>query len=297
MPIIRNFLDYLEYFLIRLLSLIVVNLPDKLVYRAGECIGILAFMVSKRSRNTIVNNLTYIYGDKWSEEKIISVAKQVSKNLGKTFIEFLQYPKYSPEDIKKKMKIVNSHYLDEALSGGKGVILLAPHLGNFELACARVSIDYPLEIVARPLRNKLLNEFVTKVKAQCGVKLIFTTEDDAKQQYIECLGQNKILTIAVDLDAGKRGIFIDFLGKPASTYCGWVVIAQRTGCAVITGFPIRHNSTHVAIFEKMVDLEFTEDKEKDLFVNTVKANKIVEDYINRYPEQWFWLNKRWRTKI
>ncbi len=107
-------------------------------------------------------------------------------------------------------------------------------------------------------------------------------------------------TVGILLDqnvARKEGVFVDFFGRPACTNKGLALIAARTKAPVITAFIRRVDSgLHEIHIGDEIPLIETGDKEADLTANTQAYTKAIEDFIRQYPDQWFWVHRRWKTR-
>ncbi|HAJ27277.1 MAG TPA: hypothetical protein DCG53_08555, partial [Syntrophus sp. (in: bacteria)] len=98
--------------------------------------------------------------------------------------------------------------------------------------------------------------------------------------------------------SAREGVFVDFFGRPACTAVGLAVLAMRTGAPVIPAFmPRMPDGRYRFISQEAVQIDNTGDYEKDLFTNTQRFTKVVEAMVRRYPDQWFWLHQRWKTKL
>ena len=90
---------------------------------------------------------------------------------------------------------------------------------------------------------------------------------------------------------------MNFFGKRAYTPAGPVALARASGAPIIPAFIVRQkDDSHKLIIENPVELVDTGDKEKDAVVNTQRWSDIVESYIRKYPGQWVWMHRRWKTK-
>ena len=108
-------------------------------------------------------------------------------------------------------------------------------------------------------------------------------------------GEQSQLLADQDVDS-VDGIFVDFFGKPAHTPKGPVALALATGAPLVPCFMIREKNCHKLVLEDPIELEEKSDKDETIKFNTQKWSRIVESYIRRYPEQWVWMHRRWKTK-
>ena len=114
---------------------------------------------------------------------------------------------------------------------------------------------------------------------------------------IRTLRNNGLLFIPLDQNFGTGGIFVNFFGRQAATATGPIVLAQRTQAAILPCFIIRQeDDTHKVVFEPSVTLEEGESGRETLSINIQKLTDIIESYIRRYPAQWGWIHRRWKSK-
>ena len=184
----------------------------------------------------------------------------------------------------------------QALALGKGAIILTGHFGNWELLAASISTTIaPLTPFVRELRSPRLNALVSSYREKAGYATI--DRDTGMRHALRCLKRNELLGIVADVDTVVSGVFVDFFGRHAYTPYSPVAIALKTGAAILPTFIIRQpDGSHRAIIEPPLALKQTHAKEKDLVINTQKFTKIIESYIRRYPTQWIWMHRRWKTQ-
>jgi KDO2-lipid IV(A) lauroyltransferase len=211
--------------------------------------------------------------------------------------EFLRLKSLSKNKIREIVEIKGRENLDNALSKNNGVILVSAHFSNWELgAVALAEYGYEIYEVIRELSDKKVNEFVNKIKTEKNIKLIPRNNQTVKN-VIKLLKENKIIILALDQNAGKGGIFINFFGKPASTFAGPIIISKRINSPIVPVFIVRKEDGNFQIIvEKEFELEKTENYSEFIFKNLQNLSNIIEDYVRKYPEQWFWFHQRWKTQ-
>ncbi|MBU1905372.1 MAG: lysophospholipid acyltransferase family protein, partial [Candidatus Omnitrophica bacterium] len=113
----------------------------------------------------------------------------------------------------------------------------------------------------------------------------------------EALRNNEAVFLPLDQNFGSGGVFVDFFGKKAATAIGPVVFARRTKAAIVPCFIIRQkDDTHQIVFEPPLELEEGKDKQETIVINIQKLTNIIESYIRRYPAEWGWIHRRWKSK-
>jgi KDO2-lipid IV(A) lauroyltransferase len=286
--------DFFEYIIFIVLGWLFRLLPLKISVSIGGILGGLIYYIDSKHRKIAFNNLKESFKEK-SDKEIISIIKKLYKNIGKSFVEFVSLPKLNKERLLKLVKIEGKENLENAISKGKGVIVIVSHFGNWELVGAVYPLFGPSSAVAFPQSNKWVDKLINKYRRATGLKILYT--GNAIKDLIRSLRKKEIIGLLADQDAGGEGVFVEFFGRYASTHKGPVVLSLKTGAPVILTFLIREkDNTHRLVIEKEIDIVKTNNFEEDVKVNTTKWVKILEDYIRKYPEQWFWVHRRWKTK-
>jgi KDO2-lipid IV(A) lauroyltransferase len=271
-------------------------LPLKILYGLANGLAGLAWILGVR-RQIVFNNLNRAFGREKDSHEIRAIARETYRNIAKSICELLRAFKFSQTEINKMFAIQGRKYLDTALAQGKGVIGLSAHLGNFPLMGAKlVQEGYPCTSFIRIASDARVVKLFFNIGRHLGINLIPASPSPTLvRQSLKWLRENKILCIQADRDS-PQGVFVDFFGYPAATPIGPVVLAKRTGAAVLPMFVVREtNDKHRIIFGPPVELKVTGNKEKDILVNSAKFTKIIESYVKKYPEQWLWTYNRWKT--
>ncbi len=225
------------------------------------------------------------------------IIKKSFINMGMSIIEFIRFPKMKKnvndfavfDDESKKI-------LNEAISRGKGVIIMVAHMDNWELAAMRVINDgYPLHVVYTPQRNQGgANDIITKIRTETEGMLLIGNKGAGLREIFRALKSGGIVVIMQDLDARSDGIILDFLGMPASTHDGIVKLYQKFKCPIVLGQYLRDEKNPSKHFAKITEIlsdrpGFGEDLIKSLEI----CNEVIENWIRKNPEQWLWLMDRW----
>jgi KDO2-lipid IV(A) lauroyltransferase len=114
---------------------------------------------------------------------------------------------------------------------------------------------------------------------------------------IRALRNNELLFIPIDQNFGTGGVFVDFFGRKAATATGPVVLTRRTGAPIVPCFVVRQkDDTHEIIFEPPLNLEEAKTTQETIIIDTQKLTSIIESYIRRYPAEWGWIHRRWKSK-
>jgi KDO2-lipid IV(A) lauroyltransferase len=258
--------------------------------------GLLYVLHVKLRRNALFN-LSLAYPDSslsWRKQ----VLGGVYANLARLLAEFSQIPKLTPQNISRHVIYDGFENYLAAKQRGRGVLFLTAHFGAWELCpVAHALHGHPLKFLVRPIDNPLVDQLVNSFRSRCGNQVI--DKKNAVREIVRILKNNEALGILIDqnttLDAG---IFVDFFGIPACTTTSLATLALRTGATVLPGFLIwdRKLRKHRLRFEPPVEAQRTGDFQVDILLNTQNFNRILEQLIRKYPDQWLWVHRRWKTR-
>jgi len=287
---------YFLYYLGRGLAFLFYLIPLRAGVAIGGFLGGLAFYIVGKYRRAAIENLEAAFGSRKAGPEVRAIAKKAFKNLGKNAAELVNFPKINKSNIEKLVKIKNIDILDRALEKGKGAIILTGHFGNWELLAATLRLKgYPGAAIGRRIYFDKYDAYLNSLRRIHDLNVIY--RDESPKKILRVLKDNGVMGMLADQDVDSvDGVFVDFFGKPAYTPTAPVALARASGAALIPTFVIRANCHHSLVMEEPVELVDTGDKEKDLAENTKRWSDVFESYIRRYPEQWVWMHRRWKTK-
>lgn len=256
----------------------------------------LGYGLSVKHRLIVLHNLTRAFPEK-SPAEIERIAKASYRSFGRVVAEFSEITRLNPDNIHKWVHIHGLEHYDEARRKGKGVLLFSGHFGNWEIGNAVLAIARkPLIFIYRILDSAFLEEAITHVRASCGN--ISLDKENAMRPMIRALKKGETISILIDQNvAVYDGIFVDFFGRPACTTSGLALLALHTGAPVLPVFTTRMpDGKYVMEIGAEVAIRNTGNRDADVRENTQAFTGIIEDHIRKYPEQWFWMHQRWKTK-
>ncbi len=288
-----------NYILYIIGKFIALRISRKVAYALAVFISGLHYITSKADRDAVWANLKVIFPDKTNEE-IRRIRRRMFRNFAKYLVDFFRFSKVDEEYIRKNVKIENIHYFDEALKRKKGVIVLTAHLGNWELGGAVISLSgYPFWVVALSHKNRKVNDFFISQRLSKGIQVI--PLGSAVRQCFNLLKENKMVALVGDRDFTEKGIKVDFFGRKTFLPLGPAYLSMKTQAAIITGFMLRNpDDTFTLTLNKPIEFNMEEqnaknqqDKEEYLLkiIDTYKV--VMEDYIRKYPEQWYMFRRFW----
>lgn len=259
--------------------------------------ALLFYYLSPRHRLITLHNLKCAFPEKDMKE-LKAIAHRVYEHLGIIVSEFFDLPSITEENYVEWVEFEGLEHFQAAKSMGKGVIASVSHFGNWEMMAVAFAVAVePLTIMYRPLDNPILNEIVTFVRTRPGNILL--PKEGSMRKALRALYEGKVLCILNDQNVDTReGVFVDFFGRPACTGTGLATLAMLSGAPILPVFmPRLPDGRYRLIFLAPFMAEDTGNYERDLFVNTQRIAKILEDTVNQYPDQWLWLHQRWKTKM
>ena len=218
--------------------------------------------------------------------------------LGWQLVEFCQMPYYTRENTREQIRTEGlEHYLAaEAL--GRGVLVLTGHLGAWELSSFYHSLmGHPMGMVIRRLDNRRLDDFVNNIRCQHGNRVLH--KDDFARGLLTAMHEGAAVGILMDTNmTPPQGEFVKFFGIAACTASGLARVALKTGAAVLPGFMLweAKEKKYVLHFGPQLHFEHTGNHEKDVLAATQQCNDVLESWIRRYPDQWLWIHRRWKTR-
>ena len=287
----------LEYGAVRLVVTLLGMLPRASARALGATIGAIVFFMLGRLRKTGMRNLELAYPEKdWKERRRILRAEY--RSLGWQMAEFCQMPKYTADSASRFIRYEGlEHYL-AARSKGKGVLVVTGHLGAWELSSFYHSLmGYPMSLVIRRLDNERVDTLVNRIRCAHGNRVIH--KDDFARGLITAMHAGETVGILMDTNmTPPQGVFVPFFGIEACTASGLARVALRSGAAVLPGFLLWEEAEqkYVLRFGEEFELVRNGDAAADVLANTALFTAAIEAYIRRYPGQWLWVHRRWKTR-
>jgi KDO2-lipid IV(A) lauroyltransferase len=223
------------------------------------------------------------------------IARAAYANLGRTSVETAILPSYSSADIVALFEEVNGWDVVEALaSRGKGLIVVTGHLGNWELGGAYVAArGLPIDAVARHMANPLFDRYLTATRQRIGMSVVH--DEEAVRRVPRALRAGRAVAFLVDQGAvGLASTWVPFFGRYAKTPRGPAVFALRLGAPIVFGVALRRPSGRFQLNFEHVEARDTGDREADVDRIVADYTAVLERWVRRAPEQYFWHHRRWK---
>lgn len=286
-----------EYSLAKALVKTFGLLPRPIAHRAAGILAWLGFHLARRQRVTGMQNLRMTFPDMTDAERV-RIVRGCFRNLGRLLVEFTHFPQLSKSNIPQFVVHDGLENYLEGLRRGRGVIFMTAHFGAWELSSfAHAVYGFPLKFIVRPIDNPKVEALISGYRTLSGN--IPIDRRNAARDVLKALRQNEAVGILFDQNTTRsEGVFAEFFGKTAATTPAIALFALRTGAAVVPGFLIWDAALkrHRLRLDPPVDLINTGDLDRDVLENTKLFNKILEGYVQKYPDQWLWIHRRWKTR-
>jgi KDO2-lipid IV(A) lauroyltransferase len=289
--------EWLQYAAVWLILKGMGVMPRSLARRFAAVVTRILYALLPKLGKTADVNLRIAFPD-WSDAQREDLIRKMLSNLGWMAAEFARLPKYTKENIEQFVVLDGHENFLEAQRRGKGVLILTGHIGAWELSSyAHALYGFPLHYMARPIENARIDALVNGYRSRTGNRPIFKNE--SARSMLKILKDAGTIGILADQNTmPEEAVFVDFFGKAASTTTGIARVALHSDAAVVPGYAVWDESLqkYWLRFEPPVELIRTGNAEHDIFENTQKFTKVLEEIIRKYPDQWVWVHGRWNTR-
>ena len=286
-----------EYWLVVGVASVLGWLPRPVARTAVRLITAAAYLALGRLRKTGQRNLGIAFPN-LPESRRGGILRRLYRNLGWQMVEFCRLPRYTRQNTQGWLRTEGLEHFLAAQSRGKGVLVLTGHLGAWELSSFYHSLmGHPMGIVIRRLDNTRLDAYVNRIRGLHGNRILH--KDDFARGLLKTMHGGGTVGILMDTNmTPPQGIFAKFFGVTACTASGLARVALKTGAAVLPGFCLWEPAEKQYVLHFGPELEFTssDDPEADILAATQQCNDVLEAWIRRYPDQWLWIHRRWKTR-
>jgi KDO2-lipid IV(A) lauroyltransferase len=226
------------------------------------------------------------------------ILQRMVRNLGWMAAEFARFPRYTRQNIGETIILDGFENFAAAERRGKGVLFLTGHMGAWELKpFAHALYSHPLYFLVRPIDNPRVDEMVNHYRCLSGNRPI--RKNESARAVLRVLRDGGVVGVLADQNAiATEAVFVDFFGVPAATTSGIARLARRTEAAVVPVYTywdpqIRKYRLR---YEPALELTASDDEESDIRSYSERFNQVIEDYVRRFPDQWLWVHRRWKTR-
>ena len=289
--------ENLEYWLVIAVARCLGRMPRSVARCLSRGLAFVVYWLLGRLRRVGMRNLEIALPELSSKTRK-KILKGVYVHLGWQLVEFCRMPRYTAKNTRTWLRTEGlEHYL-AAQAKGKGVLVITAHLGAWELSSFYHSLmGHPMGMVIRRLDNRRLDEYVNGIRCLHGNYVLH--KDDFGRGLLTAMHEGGTVGILMDTNmTPPQGAFVDFFGVQACTGTGLAHVARKTSAAVLPGFMLWEPSErrYVLHFGPEVEIPHTDDVSADILAGTELCTRVIESWIRRYPDQWLWIHRRWKTR-
>jgi lauroyl/myristoyl acyltransferase len=272
------------------------RLPLRVGYAVAQLVGRLVYWLSAARRRDVISNLRHVMGREAPDGEVRAAARKVFVNVAKNYVDLVRMPFMDVDDFyRRRLRYYgfDEHVLP-AVAAGNGVIVISGHLGNPELG-AQGMLPRGVKVFAltEPLQPARLSRLVDSLRASKGHS-IAPVGFAGVRRAIQTLRQGGVLALVGDRDIEGPKASLPFFGEEALMPTGPIDLALRTGATVIPSFCVRTEQDGIdAYLEEPLELERTDDMERDIRTNTLRFLARLERRLREHPDQWVVLESIW----
>ena len=295
----RESLDYLVYLAVRVVVCLLQALPMRWAFAFADGLAWLAYRVDKRHRQVALDNMRHAFPELADQPAALDrLVRQCYRHFCHMIVELALLPrKMRIETWRRFGTLVNAKPILDALLSQRPVLIVTAHFGNWELAGFSLgALGFKTYAIARVLDNAYLEDFLKRFRQRTGQTIIAKKDDFDRLTEVMAAG-GKVATLA-DQDAGKRGVFVNFFHRPASAHKAVALMAlEFDAIMLVVGVPrVREPMQYQIVCEAVIDPRDYSTRPDAIPAITQAYHTALEGLIRRYPEQYFWLHRRWKTE-
>lgn len=289
---------FFTYLGVRTIFAIMEIFPIHWNLRTARMLARLWPWLMPRHRDRAIVHLRMAYGDVLSERQIRRMADRCLQNAAMFAVEAVCLPRLI--NAFTWSRYIDLENFDDALRlmlEGRGAIMVTGHFGSFEVTGHLLAaLGFDTVAVMRPLDNEYLNSFIVRSRRRHGLQLL--DKKGASSQAQAMLEDGYLLGFIGDQDAGRKGVFIDFFGQPASAYKSIGLLAMATERPIIVGYARRLGKTarYAVGVTRVIHPHEWEDRDDPLRWITQTYTSAIEAMVREAPEQYLWIHRRWKSK-
>jgi Kdo2-lipid IVA lauroyltransferase/acyltransferase len=293
----RPWLDYLVYLVVRMVVSFAQMLTIEQSYALASFAAWVIYWVDARHRRVGYENLELAFGDRFTPAERDRIVREVYRHFCCMLMEILHTPrKMHLTNYRDYVELVGHQpIMDQLITGGRPMIFLTGHYGNWELAGYVFGLfGFPTVSVARTLDNRYLDRYLRSFRERTGQSLI--PKAGGFDQMVEALQSGRVLSFLADQDAGQRGLYVDFFGRPASTHKAIALLAIEHRAPVVVGVARRIGPgfRYEIRCEDIIEPSELTGTADDVRLLTQRFTSALERLIRQDPTQYLWLHRRWK---
>ncbi len=287
----KNAVEYIFFFLFAsLFQLLGLNISRRLAL----FLALVFYYVVPIRKSTVIKNLKIAFPG-YSNKRIKKISFNVYKSFSIFFIEILIFPKVNRNKIAAELEFSDPGLVIKKFNEGKGLIILSAHFGNWELIPPAIGVLLGLTglTIVKPLRNPYVDKWMNNLRTRFGNEVI-PLGISLRKTY-GSLKEKKMIGIAADQRGPEEGVKVNFFNTEVPVYSGPSVLSLKTGAPILSLLAVRQKDYRYKIIVKEIDANnLPENFDESVIELTQRHTCHLENMIKKYPEQWFWMHKKWK---
>jgi KDO2-lipid IV(A) lauroyltransferase len=294
--------DFAVYLVLRMVVCFLQALSFRAACQVADLLAWVVFHLDRRHRLVALDNLQHAFGDADAVERD-RLVRAIYRHFCTMLMEIIHMQRrLHPQNWKRHVTLLNHQSLVDRLLSDRPVVIVSGHYGNWELGGYALSLlGFRSNAIARPLDNPYVDAFLRRFREGTGQKVINKDGDFDKIEQV--LASRGILLTLGDQDAGRKGQFVDFFNRPASTHKAVALLAleYNVPMIVLTGTRVSpsvaggsDNWHYEGEVSDIIDPQEYKDRPDAVPALTQRFTTALERMIRRHPEQYFWLHRRWK---
>jgi Kdo2-lipid IVA lauroyltransferase/acyltransferase len=287
---------YIVYLVVRIIVCVLQALSPGAARRFAGGLAWLAYRLDRRHREVARDNLRQAFPGKYSDAELEELVRSVYRHFCTVLIEIIHLPrKLHATNWKNYLTLHNGPALVDCLLSERPLLIVTGHFGNWELAGYALGLlGFTTHAIARPLDNPFLDSYLRRFREGTGQKILAKHGDFEQMQAL--LDSGGVLATLADQDAGGRGVFVDFFGRPASTHKAVALLALEHGVPlVVTGsYKVAEPMSYTITAAEVILPEDYDGKADALEAITQRFTSALERLVRLAPAQYFWVHNRWK---
>jgi lauroyl/myristoyl acyltransferase len=286
--------------LLRSVALVIPLLPRPLVMGMGWVIGTGAYFLMAADRKVALANLDIAFGDSKSRHEKRRIAMSACRNLAINLLGLFWGPRLNARNVRRYVDVDpdNLAWLNEVRARGKGVIIVTPHYGDWELgSLAAGLLGIRFTTVTEPTKNPAIEQVVSERRSLTGHTTV--PPRFAVVKLYKALARGGTIGVLIDVNGrrGRGGVWLDFFGLPVFNTSAVAELAMRTAAAIVftAAHPLPGRRIRLAFGPEIPPCS-TGDREADVKTTSQRCLDACAELIREHPEHWLWTYKRWKRR-
>jgi Kdo2-lipid IVA lauroyltransferase/acyltransferase len=288
--------DFAVYLAVRLVVCVLQALSPAKARAFARFLAWLAYRVDRRHREVARDNLRHAFPGRHSDAELDQLVRAVYRHFCTVLVEIAQVPrKLHVHNWRRAIDLVGGERTVAALTSGRPLLIVTGHFGNWEMAGFALGLlGFRTYAVARRLDNPHLDRFLRRFRQKTGQTILDKSGDYERIQAV--LAGGGAIAMLADQDAGQRGLFVDYFGRPASTFKSIALLAleYRAALLVIAVPKVADPLRYAVTCEDVILPEEYEGRPDAVRAITQRYTAALERAVRRHPDQYFWLHRRWK---